>query len=133
MVRIILFAFLVTSSLQAENAPNCASEDEFIQYEKPVVICNIPKKRLSISKNCFKDGEFKCDAYKAIDKVKKSKIEAEELRKFGGMSTGAAICPRIGGRGIVLQTKKEEENCFRQFNDKSMIDCNTLSYYIEKN
>ena len=88
-------------------------------------------KRLTISKNCLKNGKFNCLAYQTI---KKASLKAIEDQLFGGMNPGSKICSdQLRGTVVLGKDDKGNENSFCKFSDESIIDNGTLTYYGIKN
>jgi hypothetical protein len=88
------------------------------------------KSRIAVSSHCRLSDRNSCMALKKLDKA--SMGEVKSIGKGSSANPGTRICKFLEGRVVIGHDSEGNENSFCKFQDQSLIDCGTLSWYLKK-
>ena len=88
------------------------------------------KSRVAVSSHCRLNDKNSCIALKKLDEASKSKVKS--LDKGSTANPGTRICKFLEGKVVIGLDSEGNENSFCKFQDHSLIDCGTLSWYLRK-
>ncbi len=118
-VPLLLLFFSITTKAQE-------SISYFTINNKEEAFINFPAQHLTLSRNCGKQlKSMQCDAYKNLQLLKK-----QPLNNKVGINPGVILCVKQLKGKLVTGTNKYGDNSFCLFNDGSMIDAGSLTYYF---
>src|SRR5262245_37358074 len=101
-----------------------SSTERFRVFGKSREFVKEQDKKLLISEDCRKsEGEFACDAFKALARASLAKV-TKRLRR--GINPGGVICREIGGELAMGLSEQGDENLFCQFADNSLVSAGSL-------
>jgi hypothetical protein len=109
---------------------NLSFADTYKFKNESKVFWNLSDKNLRISKWCSQDGrKFNCKAWDALQTVKKGKSFFKELHSH---NIGAQVCHAYLNGKVIRGKNEHGENTFCYFEDESILDNGTISFYINK-
>jgi len=126
VIKFLIFSFFLVFRVEAQELVSFKVNDQ------SVVFYDYQDDRITISKNCVKKKKIQpCMAYKALQAASFQTLAEEKFQ--GGANPGAVICKALKGKVVIGEDKKANENSFCLFEDKSIIDNGSLSYYATQN
>jgi hypothetical protein len=87
------------------------------------------KSRIAVSSHCRLNDRNSCIALKKLDKA--SKVQVKTIGQGSTASPGTGSCKFLEGKVVIGQDSEGNENSFCKFQDQSLIDCGTLSWYLK--
>jgi putative hemolysin len=99
---------------------------DFKVQGKSLQLTEDKNRHLTISTSCVKgEGSYSCDAYSGLKKL----VGKGWPHRKGGANPGAVLCTEsAGGKVVLAQDEKGNQNSFCEFPDGSYVSSGSLRY-----